>query len=112
MRFAGIALSIPGNTPVPAPAIPSPADLLQQSDMFGGIEQTQRNFLASHLDRGAIAAAIKLQPDLAHGLEALVQRGQAPLRRDAAAHDEEKRIKPEMFLSGLRNFIHVLQSRV
>ena len=188
LRFAGIALSIPGTTPVPAPAIPSPADLLQQSDLFGVIEQTQRNLLASHfetislhagetlikqgdepdalyvlasgaaeitvseagnrrvvhhlhpgeslgaiglitgspyaatatalspvkayrLDKDAIAAAIKLQPDLAHGLEALAQRGQAALRRDSAAHDEDKRIKPEMFLSGLRNFIHVLQSR-
>jgi CRP-like cAMP-binding protein len=66
---------------------------------------------AYRLDKDAIAAAIKVEPALARGLEALAQRGQAALRRDAAACAEDKRGQPEMFLTGLRNFIHLLQSR-
>jgi CRP-like cAMP-binding protein len=66
---------------------------------------------AYRLDKAAIAAAIKIQPDLARGLEALARRGQAALRRDAAAHEDEKKEHPEMFLAKLRSFIHLLNSR-
>jgi len=189
LRFAGIALGIAGSSATPPAIVPTPSDLLQQSDLFGVIEQEQRNLLAGHfeiiavaagetlikeggepdalyvmasgvaeitiaepaggrrvvdhlrpgqslgaiglitgspyaatataltqvkayrLDKAAIAEAIKIQPALSKGLEALAQRGQAALRRDAAAHDEDKRAQSEMFLSKLRNFIHLLQSR-
>lgn len=66
---------------------------------------------AYRLDKDSIAEAIKLDPALARGLEALAHRGQAALRRDSAAHEEDKHGQSEMFLSRLRNLIHVLQSR-
>ena len=177
-----------GSANVPLVPIPTPAQLLEQSDLFGVIEPAQRDLLAGHfntiwlqpgetliqegsepealyviasgaaeitvaeasgprvvhrmspgeslgaiglitganyaatataltpvkayrLDKGAIAAAIKAQPELARGLEALAQRGQAALRQDAAAHEEDKRGQSEMFLSRLRSLIHLLQSR-
>jgi small-conductance mechanosensitive channel/CRP-like cAMP-binding protein len=187
LRFAGIALGIPGSADLTSAPVPTPADLLEQSDLFGSIEQSQRELLASHfekitlhagdalirqggdpdalyvlasgvaeiaidgpagrrivnhlrpgqslgaiglitgspyaatataltplkayrLDKAAIAAAIKTQPALAKGLEALAQRGQAALRRDSAAHEEDRRGPSEM-LSKLRSFITLLQSR-
>jgi CRP-like cAMP-binding protein len=66
---------------------------------------------AYRLDKNAIAEAIKAEPALAKGLESLAQRGQAALRRDSGAHEEDKQGQSEMFLSRLRNLIHVLQSR-
>jgi small-conductance mechanosensitive channel/CRP-like cAMP-binding protein len=188
LRHAGIALAVAGTVTAPAPPAPTPKDLLARSDLFGMIEQAQRDMLASHfqmmhlepgemliregevpdalyimasgaveitikgptgpriahrlrpgeslgaiglitgsnygatatavtpvkvyrLDKSAIAEAIKLQPALAKGLEVLAQRGQAALRRDAAAHAEDRHGEPEMFLTRLRNLIHVLQSR-
>jgi CRP-like cAMP-binding protein len=188
LRHNGIALAVAGSAAVPLVPIPTPAQLLEQSDLFGCIEPAQRDLLAGHfntiwlqpgetliqqggapdalyviasgtaeitvagpdgprvvhraspgeslgaiglitgsnygasataltpvkayrLDKDAIAAAIKAQPALAKGLEVLAQRGQAALRRDAAAHEDEKQGQSEMFLSRLRNLIHLLQSR-
>ena len=187
LRHAGIGLAATDGALTPAIA-PSPADLLEQSDLFGAIEGAQRSLLASHLkplwlktgetlireggepdalyvvasgaieitvtgpsgprvvhrmrpgeslgavglitgsnyaatataltpvrayrlDKDAIAAAIKVQPELAKGLEALAQRGQAALSQDAAAHEKDRQEQPDLLLSRLRNFIHVLQSR-
>jgi small-conductance mechanosensitive channel len=187
LRHSGIGLAVADRALTPAKA-PSPADLLEQSDLFGAIEAAQRSLLASHLkpiwlttgetlireggepdalyviasgaieitvtgptgprvvhrmkpgeslgaiglitgskyaatataltpvrayrlDKDAIAAAIKVQPELAKGLEALAQRGQEALSQDAAAHEKDRHGKPDLLLSRLRNFIHVLQSR-
>jgi small-conductance mechanosensitive channel/CRP-like cAMP-binding protein len=66
---------------------------------------------AYRLNRDALAEAIRAQPALAQALEVLAQRGQRALRRDAAAHDEDRHGQSDMFLSRLRNLIHVLQSR-
>jgi small-conductance mechanosensitive channel/CRP-like cAMP-binding protein len=65
---------------------------------------------AYRLDKDAIAAAIKAQPALCDALEALAQRGQAALRRDAAAHETETKRHPEMLLSKLRSFVKLLNS--
>lgn len=188
LRHAGIALAVAGTATIPAPPAPSPAQMLEQSDLFGVIEQAQRDLLAGHfktiwlqpgetlieqgaepdalyvmasgaveitinepsgprvvhhmrpgeslgaiglitgssygatataltpvkayrLDKDAIAEAIKVQPALAKGLEVLAQRGRAALAEDAAAHAEDRMGQSEMFLSRLRNLIHVLQSR-
>jgi CRP-like cAMP-binding protein len=183
LRHAGIALAVAGTPTKPAPPPPSPKDLLAQSDLFGVIEQTQREELASHfetiwlqpgetlfreggtpqalyvlaygaveitisgrvvahmrpgeslgaiglitganygatataltpvkayrLDKAAIAQAIKAQPNLAKGLEALAERGRAALSKDAAAHEEDRLGEQDMFLSRLRNLVHLLQS--
>ena len=188
LRYAGIALAVAGTASTLAVSIPTPADMLEQSDLFSVIEPAQRDLLAGHfkaislqpgdtliqeggepvalyvlasgaaeitvsgptgpqvvhrmkpgeslgaiglitganyaatataltpvkayrLDKDAIAAALKAQPSLAQGLEALADRGRAALSRDAAAHEEDRHGQSEMFLSTLRSFLHVLQSR-
>jgi small-conductance mechanosensitive channel/CRP-like cAMP-binding protein len=188
LRHNGIALAVVGTATRPAPAAPSPAQLLEQSDLFGIIAPVQRDMLAAHfkamslqpgetlieqggepdalyvvasgaveititepagprvvhhmhpgeslgaiglitgakysatatavtpvkayrLDKDAIAAAIKAQPELAKGLECLAQRGRAALNRDAAAQQEDRIEHSEAFLPRLRDFIHLLQSR-
>jgi small-conductance mechanosensitive channel len=63
------------------------------------------------LDREALAAAIEAEPRLAHGLEGLAKRSQAALRRDAATFADTKHAQPDMFLTGLRNFVQLLKSR-
>jgi small-conductance mechanosensitive channel/CRP-like cAMP-binding protein len=187
LRHSGIGLAVTDRALTPA-VVPSPVDLLEQSDLFGAIDAAQRGLLASHLkpiwlkpgetliraggepdalyivasgateitvtgptgprvvhrmrpgeslgavglitgakyaatataltpvmayrlDKDAISAAIKVQPELAKGLEALAQRGQAALSQDAAAHEKDRHEQPDMLLSRIRNFIHVLQSR-
>lgn len=188
LRHAGIALAVPGAVTPPAPPPPTPQQLLERSDLFGVIEQEQRDLLASHfktlwlepgevliqagdapdalyvmafgtaeititdtsgprvvhhmrpgesigaiglitgtnyaatataitpvkayrLDKDDIAAAIRAEPALAKGLEALAERGRAALSRDASGHADERAGESEMFLSRLRNLIHILQSR-
>ena len=188
LRYGGIALAVAGSSIVPLVSIPTPSQLLEQSDLFSVIAPEQRDLLAEHfntiwlqpgqtliqeggmpealyviasgtaeitinepngphivhrmspgeslgaiglitgspygatataltplkayrLDKDAIAAAIKVQPALADGLEALAQRGQEALRRDAAAHETEKQRHPEMLLSKLRDFVRLLKSR-
>ncbi|HYP64206.1 MAG TPA: cyclic nucleotide-binding domain-containing protein, partial [Acidocella sp.] len=63
------------------------------------------------LDRESLAAAIEAEPRLAHGLEGLARRSQAALRRDAATFADTKHAQPDMFLTGLRNFVNLLKSR-
>jgi CRP-like cAMP-binding protein len=189
LRAAGIALSVAGEATVPAAPAPTPAEMLEKSDLFGMIEPAQRDLLASHfetinlqtgetlirqgaepdalyvlasgavevtvaappapprtvnhmrpgeslgaiglitgakyaatataltpvkayrLDKDALAEAIQAQPALVRGLEVLAKRGQAALRRDAAACEQDQHGESEMFLSRLRNLLHVLQSR-
>lgn len=187
LRHAGIALATAGMATAPAKPVPTPQELLEQSDLFGVIEPAQRDLLAGHfrtiwlqpgetlieeggdpdalyvmasgaveitgkgptgprvlhrlrpgeslgaiglitgapyaatatavtpvkayrLDKNAIAQAIKAQPSLAKGLEALAERGRAALSQDAAAHAQERQGESAMFLSRLRNLIHLLQS--
>jgi small-conductance mechanosensitive channel/CRP-like cAMP-binding protein len=188
LRYSGIALAVAGAAVLLPVSVPTPSQLLEQSDLFGVIEPEQRDLLAQHfttvwrqpgetliregstadalfviasgaaevtintpdgprvvhktspgeclgaiglitgsayaatataltvmrayqLDKDAIAAAIKIQPELAQGLEALARRGQAALRRDAAAAEDEKQDHPDMFLAKLRIFVQLLKSR-
>jgi small-conductance mechanosensitive channel/CRP-like cAMP-binding protein len=189
LRAAGIALSVAGEATVPPAPAPTPAEMLEKSDLFGMIPAAQRDLLASHfetiglqtgetlirqgaepdalyvlasgaveisvpgpageprvvahmlpgesigaiglitgaqyaasatavtpvkayrLDKDALAEAIRMEPALVKGLETLAQRGQHALRRDAAAGEEDRHGGSEMFLSRLRNLLHVLQSR-
>jgi CRP-like cAMP-binding protein len=188
LRYNGIAFAVAGSVATPLVPIPTPAQILEQSDLFGVIEAEQRDLLASHfetvwlqpgetliqegdepealfvvasgsaeitvteptgprvmrrmspgeslgamglitgkqyaatataitqvkayrLDKDAIAAAIKVQPALAHGLEELAKRGQAALRRDSAACESDKQGHQDVFISGLRSLIRLLQSR-
>ena len=62
------------------------------------------------LDKADIAAAIKLKPDLAAGLEELAKRGQAALTRNAAMHEEAHLAQRDVFLPRLRNFLKLLES--
>jgi small-conductance mechanosensitive channel/CRP-like cAMP-binding protein len=187
LHYGGIALAVAGTAAVPLVPIPTPSQVLEQSDLFSVIVPAQRDLLAEHfstvwlqpgqtliqeggmpealyviasgaaeittnepdgprivhrmspgeslgaiglitgspyaatataltplkayrLDKDAIAAAIKVQPALADGLEALAQRGHAALRRDAVAHETEKQRHSEMLLSKLRSFVQLLQS--
>jgi small-conductance mechanosensitive channel len=62
------------------------------------------------LDKIAITAAIKSRPELATGLEALAQRGQAILSQSAVAFQDTHLDQPGMFLPRLRHFLHLLAS--
>jgi small-conductance mechanosensitive channel/CRP-like cAMP-binding protein len=50
LRAAGIALAVAGQTTLPAPPAPTPAEILEKSDLFGMIEPEQRDLLASHFE--------------------------------------------------------------
>jgi small-conductance mechanosensitive channel/CRP-like cAMP-binding protein len=50
LRAAGIALAVAGQTTIPAPPAPTPAEILEKSDLFGMIEPEQRDLLASHFE--------------------------------------------------------------
>jgi small-conductance mechanosensitive channel/CRP-like cAMP-binding protein len=63
---------------------------------------------AYQLSKARIADAIRDEPTLATGIEALAKCGRAALRRDAAAPEGEEVIKPELLLSRLRHFVQVL----
>ncbi len=67
LRHAGIALAAAGMPTIPASPAPSPKELLEQSDLFRVIEQTQRDLLASHFKM------VSLQPG-----ETLIQEGAEP----------------------------------
>ena len=189
LLHAGIPLAVAGLAAVPKLAVPTSAELLEQSDLFGSIEAAERELLAQHmieirlkpgdtlirqdeepralfvvasgtveitrrlpsgeapvihrmspggslgaiglitgasyaatataltpvraysLDRAAISAAIAIRPDLAAGLEALAERGQAALASDVVAHHDDQVGPPEMFLVRLRTFLHDLAVR-
>ena len=187
LRHAGMALAVAGIATPPAVPVPTPEQLLEQSDLFGVIEPSQRDLLAEHftpirlqpgetlirqgdtpealfviasgaaeitvggtaaprvvhrmspgeslgaiglitntpyaatataltpltayrLDKADISAAIKARPELAAGLEALAQRGQAALRGAAAAREGAELSHPELFLPKLRAFLRLLGS--
>ncbi len=50
LRASGIALSVEGQTTIPAPPAPTPAEMLEKSDLFGMVEREQRDLLASHFE--------------------------------------------------------------
>jgi small-conductance mechanosensitive channel/CRP-like cAMP-binding protein len=60
------------------------------------------------LSRSDISSAVKEEPALALGMESLAKCGRAALRRDAAEPESAEVIRPELLLSRLRNFFHVL----
>ena len=60
------------------------------------------------LDRAAIAAALLERPELAASLEVQAKRGQAWLRCEAAAHEDDQIEKPDMLASRLRQFLRRL----
>ena len=62
------------------------------------------------LCKADLSAAIAIKPELAAGLEELAKRGQAALRRYATEHEKAQLAKPEVFLLGIRNFLHLLRS--
>ena len=63
---------------------------------------------AYRLDKAAIAAAVAQMPALREGLEAVAERGQAALRRDATAPENQVPAQPDMFRAKLRNFLSLL----
>lgn len=67
LRAAGIALTVAGQTTLPAPPAPTPAEMLKHSELFGKIEPEQRDLLASHFE------TINLQTG-----ETLIRQGAAP----------------------------------
>ena len=67
LRHAGIALAVPGVAPPPRITVPTPAELLEQSELFGVIEPAQRDLLAQHF------TATWLQPG-----DTLIREGDKP----------------------------------
>lgn len=187
LRHAGIAIAVAGLATLPPVPVPTPIDLLEQSELFGDIQADQRNLLAGHfvpvwlqpgdtliregaepdalfviasgvveitvdtggtprvvyrmspgeslgaiglitgkpyratataltplkayrLGKDDIDAAIKAMPVLAAALDALAQRGQARLDRTVAADEGADPTHPKLFISRLRNFLHLLGS--
>jgi small-conductance mechanosensitive channel/CRP-like cAMP-binding protein len=185
LRYDGIALALTGCATPPRISRPTPAQILEQSDLFGGIEAALRDLLAQHftvirfetgetamqqgetpkalfviasgtieiatkgptgtrveyrmspgetlgaiglitgrafgsvataltpvmayrLDGEDISAAIKVTPELKVGLEVLAQRGLAALRGDASDEETAQLARPDLFLTRLRSFLHLL----
>jgi len=185
LRHAGIALGIPGIATPPPVALPTIADLMAGSDVFGALTREEQDVLAAHfvpsscssgetllregavpeamfllsagtaemttsekgatrvllraspgdsvgmialivggpsraaataltaleayrLDKSGIAAALRQRPELAASLETLARRGLAWLECEAAAHEDTQIEQPEMLLSRLRQFLHLL----
>jgi small-conductance mechanosensitive channel len=48
LRHAGIGFGVGGVAPLPAPAVPTVADLLAESDMFGALAPQERGLFAEH----------------------------------------------------------------
>jgi small-conductance mechanosensitive channel/CRP-like cAMP-binding protein len=66
---------------------------------------------AYRLDSTAIAAVLRIRPELKGSLEAQAKRGHAWLRCEAAAHEQEQMMqKPDMLLARLRQFLHRLNA--
>lgn len=64
--------------------------------------------LAYRLDRDGIAAALATDPELSTGLESLVERGLAAMRRDVTASGDSQRAELGLFLTKLRSFLQLL----
>ena len=67
LRFSGIALAVTGIASPPPVGIPTPGQLLEQSDLFGAIEAAQRELLAERF------TAIWLEPG-----NTLIREGEMP----------------------------------
>jgi hypothetical protein len=67
LRHAGIALGVPGLATVSRIAPPTGVEVLAQSDLFGVIEQSQRDLIAAHLTE------VLLQPG-----DMLIEQGTMP----------------------------------
>lgn len=67
LRHAGIALAVQGLASVPLVKVPTAADLLEHSDMFGIIEAAERKILANHLVEVHLEAG-----------ESFIRRGESP----------------------------------
>ena len=67
LRFAGMALAVPTTATPPMAAVPTPAQVLEQSDLFGIMDPSQRAVLAEHF------TLVRLQAD-----EMLIRQGEIP----------------------------------
>jgi hypothetical protein len=63
---------------------------------------------AFKLDQAGIATVLRAEPELGSSLEAQARRGQAWLRCEAAAHEEDHMEKPDLLLARLRQFLRRL----
>jgi small-conductance mechanosensitive channel/CRP-like cAMP-binding protein len=182
LRHAGISLGISGIAPPPSASVPTIAELMVESDLFGPLAPDERALFREHfcavaleagetltregelpealfliaagtveltrnehggkrvllraspgdsvgmislmtgsaslvtataltpvaaysLDKRGIASVLRAHPGLAASLEAQARRGQAWLRCEAAAHENEQIEKPDMLVSRLRHFL-------
>ena len=66
LRHAGIPLGVPGLATVPKVAPLSAIELMEQSDLFGGVEASHRETIAGHLSEIALnAGEVLIQQDMA-----------------------------------------------
>ncbi len=65
---------------------------------------------AYSLNKVGIAAVLRAYPAMATNLETQAQRGQAWLRCEAAAHENEQIEKPDILLARLREFLRRLNT--
>lgn len=185
LRHAGISLGVSGVAVPPSASVPTLAELMAESDLFGPLDPGHRELLAEHfaaislecgetliregempdalfllasgtvelvrnegigtrvllraspgdsvgmislitgtasvatataltpvaayrLEKAGIAAVLRSNPGLATSLEAQARRGQAWLRCEAAAHEEDHMDKPDLLLARLRQFLRRL----
>jgi small-conductance mechanosensitive channel/CRP-like cAMP-binding protein len=92
----------------------SPGDTLGMIGLITGMASfvtatALTSVTAYSLDKPAIAAVLRIRPELEGSLEAQARRGHAWLRCEAAAHEQEQMLqKPDMLLARLRQFLHRL----
>ena len=60
LRYAGIALAVSGLATVPKVNIPTPENILEDSDLFGVMEAAGRNLLAEHFSERWLEAGDRL----------------------------------------------------
>ena len=65
---------------------------------------------AYSLDKTAIATIFRASPTLGDSLEAQAKRGLAWFRCEAAAHEDESLVKPEMLRARVLQFLRRLNS--
>ena len=68
LRYAGMALAVPTNATPPLAAVPTPAQVLEQSDLFGVMDPAQRDALARHF------TPVRLQVD-----DLVTRQGEMPV---------------------------------
>jgi small-conductance mechanosensitive channel/CRP-like cAMP-binding protein len=67
VRHAGISFAVPGRANVPRTKVPSPADMLEESDWFGVLSVEDRDLLAGYMTEVFVAAG-----------ESLIKQDEAP----------------------------------